>query len=200
MYISLLAENCRRWSVTLYRVGVGATERGSGSRYPSRGIFTPPLNVVKGVHRMETEVWNLTWWLWNTTCTYVSLLAKMQEIVRNLVHKRGRGEDTPARVMINLILFALPRIDIDSSRSVACKKDSSCFFLFLVISPERISLPDSWALYNFLMVWNILIIFGRSKDKGSMTYARETTLTFFIMYLCPLKPKSSAGQNFHSER
>ena len=32
------------------------------------------------------------------------------------------------------------------------KKDNSCFVLFLVISPERISKPNSCALRKFLMV------------------------------------------------
>ena len=36
---------------------------------------------------------------------------------------------------------------------------------FLVISPEQISKPNSCALYNFFMVWNSLIIFGRGNDK-----------------------------------
>ena len=31
-----------------------------------------------------------------------------------------------------------------------------------------------------------------------MLHARETTLTFFIMYLSPLKPKSCAGHNSHT--
>ena len=33
-----------------------------------------------------------------------------------------------------------------------------------------------------------------------MLHARETTLTFFLMYLSPLKPKSCAGYNFHAVR
>ena len=37
----------------------------------------------------------------------------------------------------------------------------------LVVSPKRISKPDSYALYNFLMVWTILIIFGRDRDKDN---------------------------------
>ena len=39
-----------------------------------------------------------------------------------------------------------------SSMSVACKKDNSSFVIFLVISPERISKPNSYVLYNFLIV------------------------------------------------
>ena len=31
-----------------------------------------------------------------------------------------------------------------------------------------------------------------------MSPTRESTLTFFIMYLSPLKPKSCAGRNSHS--
>ena len=31
-----------------------------------------------------------------------------------------------------------------------------------------------------------------------MSHARETTLTFFLMSLPPLKPKSCAGHNFHN--
>ena len=30
-----------------------------------------------------------------------------------------------------------------------------------------------------------------------MSFARETTLSFFVMYLSPLKPKSCAGHNSH---
>ena len=41
------------------------------------------------------------------------------------------------------------------------------FFLlfFLVLSPEQISKPNFCALHNFLMIWKILIIFGRGIDK-----------------------------------
>ena len=37
--------------------------------------------------------------------------------------------------------------------------------VFLVISPEQMSKPNSCVLDNFLMVWNVLIIFGRDIDK-----------------------------------
>ena len=47
----------------------------------------------------------------------------------------------------------------------ACKKDNSCFVIFLVISPERIPKQNSCALHDFLMVWNILIIFGKYIDE-----------------------------------
>ena len=33
-----------------------------------------------------------------------------------------------------------------------------------------------------------------------MSYARETILTFFVMYLSLLKPKYCAGHNSHSVR
>ena len=54
---------------------------------------------------------------------------------------------------------------IKSSRSVSCKKDNSCSVLFLVISSEIISKRNSRALRKFLMVWIILIIFGRGIHK-----------------------------------
>ena len=35
-------------------------------------------------------------------------------------------------------------------------------------------------------------------SRGS--HARDTTLTFFVIYLSPLKPKSCAGHNTHTVR
>ena len=48
----------------------------------------------------------------------------------------------------------------------------------------------------------MLIIFGRGIEKGSeeVSRARESTLTFFVMYLSPLKPKSLEGHNSHTVR
>ena len=44
------------------------------------------------------------------------------------------------------------------------------FFFFHVISPERICKLYSCALNNFTMVWNILIIFGRSIHSSLCIY------------------------------
>ena len=44
-------------------------------------------------------------------------------------------------------------------------QEGQLFGLLLVISPEQISKPNSCACHYFLMVWNILIIFGRDLDK-----------------------------------
>ena len=60
---------------------------------------------------------------------------------------------------------------------------------------KQISKPNSCALHNFWMVWNILITFGRGiKGPVGMSHTRATTLTFFIMYLSPLKPKACAAK------
>ena len=50
-------------------------------------------------------------------------------------------------------------------------------FCFQVISPEQISKSNSCAFHNFLM-----------------SRVRETTLTFFVTYLSPLKPKACAAK------
>ena len=72
---------------------------------------------------------------------------------------------------------------------------------FLVNSPEQISKPNFYALHNFLIVWNILIIFGRDIDKDQKRcHMQERQLFFFfIIYLSPLKPKSCAGHNSQTE-
>ena len=52
---------------------------------------------------------------------------------------------------------------------------------------------------TFILQW-IAFIFGKDKNEGpvGVKCARETTLTFFIIYLSPLKPKSYAGHNSHT--
>ena len=68
-----------------------------------------------------------------------------------------------------------------------------CSF-FLAISSEWISKRNSCALHNFLMVWNILLIFGRGIDIDLLACrVQETILTILVMYLSSLKPKSLDG-------
>ena len=45
------------------------------------------------------------------------------------------------------------------------RRTTLALFFFVVIPPERISEQNSCTLHNFLMVGNILIIFGRGFDK-----------------------------------
>ena len=47
---------------------------------------------------------------------------------------------------------------------------------------------------TFIPQW-VAFIFGR---PVGVSCARETTLTFFVMYLSPLKPKSFAGHHSHT--
>ena len=68
-------------------------------------------------------------------------------------------------ILFEIIWWYLEWTYIRSSKSVTCKKDNSFMLFFHVISPERISKPNSCAHHNFWMVWNSLIICGRGIDK-----------------------------------
>ena len=72
-----------------------------------------------------------------------------------------------------------------SRRSVTCKKDNICFIFFLDISPEQISKSNLYTLHHFLMVWNILIIFGRDidKDQKRCVQDRQFSLSSLGTYL-----------------
>ena len=75
---------------------------------------------------------------------------------------------------------------IMSSRKLACKKENTCSIPILVILPEWISQLNSCAIHNFLMVWNILITFGRSIDKdqkGCHVQERPLSLSSLFSYL-----------------
>ena len=45
------------------------------------------------------------------------------------------------------------------------RRTTFALFVFLLITPERISKPNSCAFHNFLMVDDVLIIFGIYIDK-----------------------------------
>ena len=75
---------------------------------------------------------------------------------------------------------------VGTNRGVACMKDNSCSVLFLVVFPKWIAKPNSCALHNFLMVWNILIIFDISinKDqKGCVVQGGQLSLSLLCTYL-----------------
>ena len=66
-------------------------------------------------------------------------------------------------------------------------QERNFFFVlaFLGISPRRISKSNYCQLHNFLMVWNILIIFSRDigKDHSCVAYKRSNTDFDFLRYV-----------------
>ena len=65
----------------------------------------------------------------------------------------------------NLIIFDRDIINAGQVGMLHARRTTLAVFFFLVISPKRISKPNSYALHIFLMVWNILIRFGTGIDK-----------------------------------
>ena len=77
---------------------------------------------------------------------------------------------------------------VGEGRGGGCGGDICCCFFFLKKKP-------------FLVLQWIAFIFGRGEEEDQsvgMSCARETILTFFILYLSPLKLKSCAGHNSHT--
>ena len=96
------------------------------------------------------------------------------------------------RIEFSFLLFH--RGYIRSSRSVACKKENSFFFSSYL--PEQISKPNSCALHQNGLKYFVSIWYRYGPE--AVSHARKSTLTFFVMYLSSLKPKSYAGHNSHT--
>ena len=65
---------------------------------------------------------------------------------------------------------------------------------YVVISPEAENCTHPCAVHKFDTLRHILVIFGRNEEEDQLAcHMQETTFTFFVKYLSPLKPKSCAG-------
>ena len=75
----------------------------------------------------------------------------------------------------------------ETSKHVTCKRNNSYFLPYILISPDVRDLPFG---YHFFKVVRLLCssVYGfRDEEEDQVaSYARETILTFFNMYLSPL--------------
>ena len=113
---------------------------------------------------------------------WLSLLCTYLPWSQNLVQAM-----TP--ILLEIIWHYLVGAYIRSSRSVAYKKDNSCFVIFSSYLPWTIPKPSSYANHNFLMIWNILVIFGRDIDmeqKRCQVQERK----FLLSLLCTFSPET----------
>ena len=83
-----------------------------------------------------------------------------------------------------------------------CARETTLTFSVVYLSPL---MSKVYLLVNFFfqsytcMLCGLLsFLVGIKRRTVVVSHARETTLTFFIMYLSPLKPISCAGHNSHT--